>query len=177
MFEPSEPQTIVGTPVMAAELAWDLADTARGHLDTTQRNRIYIAIAVGDTLWAITLLLRTVVGSELGIRADLLPKLLRWVTSYRDHPAQGHLQHLIGRVRIQPLELSQRRPAPQTVSATAARQLQPIRRVSGRLQDLRPVLRRTKPEKSRRFDRRKPQLNDFNRQPSAQQRTGSFGYE
>jgi len=176
MFEPSEPQTIVGTPVIAAELAWDLADTVRGHLDGAQRNEIYIAIAVGDTFWAVTILLRTVVRSELAVRADLLPKLLQWVASYRDHPAQGHLRHLIGRVRIQPQAPSQP-AASRTISAGAARQMQPIRRVSGKPQSRRPVLRRAAPEDSRRFDRRNPRASDFSRQPSAQQRTGSFGYE
>src|SRR5436190_11122907 len=87
-----------------AELAWDLADIAQGHLDATLRNEIYVAIAVGDAFWAVTVLLRTVVRSELGVRADVLPKLLRWVGSYRDHPAQALLRHLIGRVRIQPVE-------------------------------------------------------------------------
>jgi hypothetical protein len=137
-----------------AELAWELADTARGHLDATQRNEIYMAIAVGDAFWAIRLLLRTVVRFELGVGADLLPKLLGWVTSYRDHPEQGHLRHLIGRVRIQPVR--------------------PIRRVSGNLP---PALRRARPEDSRRFGRRKPLIDDFSRRPAAHQRTGSFGYE
>jgi hypothetical protein len=137
-----------------AELAWELADTARGHLDATQRNEIYMAIAVGEAFWAIRLLLRAVVRFELGVRADLVPKLLGWVTSYRDHPEQGHLRHLIGRVRIQPAR--------------------PIRRVSG---SLRPALRRTGPEDSRRFDGRKPPVNDVSRRSAAQQRTGSFGYE
>ena len=137
-----------------AEVVWELADTARGHLDVTERNEIYMAIAVGDAFWAIRVLLRTVVRFEIGVRADLLPKLLRWVTAYRDHPEQGHLRHLIGRVRIQPVR--------------------PIRRVSGNLQ---PALRRTRPEDSRRFDERKPLVNDFSRRPAAQQQTGSFGYE
>jgi hypothetical protein len=131
-----------------AEVAWELADTARGHLDATQRNEIYMAIAVGDAFWAIRLLLRTVVRFELGVRADLVPKLLRWVTSYRDHPEQGHLRHLIGRVRIQPLA-----PFP------------------------RPVPGPARPGDSRWFGRRRPQVNDFSRRPAAQQRTGSFGYE
>lgn len=146
------------------ELAWDLADTARGHLDATQRNEIFMAIAVGDAFWAITLLLRTVVRWELGVRADLLPKLLRWVTSYRDHPQQALLRHLIGRVRIQTVEPPQRFAAPQTVSATVFRPKQPIDRVSRKLQTLRPVLRRARP-------------GGVNRQQSAQQWTGSFGFE
>ena len=156
-----------------AELAWDLADIAQGHLDATQRNEIYVAIAVGDAFWAITLLLRTVVRSKLSVPADLVPKLLRWVGSYRDHPAQALLRHLIGRVRIQP---SLGLPAPQTVSAATARQMQPFRRVSGK-HNLRPVPGPARPGDSRWFGRRKPQVNDFSRQPSAQQRTGSFGYE
>jgi hypothetical protein len=101
------------------ELAWDLADTARGHLDASQRNAVYTGIAAGDSVLPITFLLQTIVRAGLAVRADLAPKLLRWVASYDDHPEQAHLRHLIGRVRIQPIDwprgasaLTVRRPRP-----------------------------------------------------------------
>jgi hypothetical protein len=168
MFESSEPKTVVGTPVVDAELAWDLADIARSHLDATRRNDIYIAIAVGDAFWAIKLLLSTLVRFELGVRADLLPKLLGLLTSYRDHPDQARLRHLIGRVRIQPVAPPER---------FAPRHRPQIRTVSQRLHALRPVVRRARPGDPRRVPRQEVRVNGMNRQPSAQQRTGSFGYE
>jgi hypothetical protein len=168
MSEVSEPANHSRAPQMIdAELAWDLADIAQGHLDATLGNEIYVAIAVGDAFWAITVLLRTVVRSELGVRADVLPKLLRWVGSYRDHPAQALLRHLIGRVRIESVERRELFLARQAVSATAPRQLPPMRSVSAKLQNLRPVGRAGRPGDSW------PSV----RRPSAQQRTGSFGYE
>src|SRR4051795_8438875 len=95
------PQASIEASVTDDELAWDLADAARGHLDATQRNEVYIAIAVGDSLWAVTLLLRAVVRQKLSVRADLMRKLLWWVTSYRGHPEQAGLLHLIGRVEVE----------------------------------------------------------------------------
>jgi hypothetical protein len=83
------------------ELAWDLADVARGHLDAGQRDAVYIGIAAGDAFWAVAFLLQTIVRAGLIVRADLMPKLLRWVVAYEYHPEQAHLRHLIGRVRIQ----------------------------------------------------------------------------
>jgi hypothetical protein len=96
------PQASIEASVTDDELAWDLADAARGHLDATQRNEVYIAIAVGDSLWAVTLLLRAVVRRKLSVRAHLMRKLLWWVTSYRGHPEQPGLLHLIGRVEVEP---------------------------------------------------------------------------
>ena len=135
MPEPSEQGDCSREPsVMDAELAWDLSDIARGHLDATQRNAIYIAIAVGDAFWAVKFLLQAVVRSDLGVRADLVPKLLRWVASYRDHPEHARLAHLIGRIRIHPVQARPGVPARRTVSGPAARNRQSIRSVSGILQ-------------------------------------------
>jgi hypothetical protein len=102
------------------ELAWDLADAARGHLDAGQRNAVYTGIAVGDAVLAITFLLQTIVRAGLAVRADLVPKLLRWVASYDDHPEQAHLRYLIGRVRIQPFDPPRGAPAPPMGSTSAA---------------------------------------------------------
>jgi hypothetical protein len=96
------------------ELAWELAGTARGHLDPRQRNDVYVGIAVGDAFWAVTFLLQTIVRAGLAVRADLAPKLLRWVASYDDHPEQAHLRHLIGRVVIQPCDPPRGVPASTT---------------------------------------------------------------
>jgi hypothetical protein len=102
------------------DVAWELADTARGHLDACQRNEVYIGIAVGDAFWAVSFLLQTIVRAGLAVRADLARKLLRWVASYDDHPEQAHLRHLIGRVRIQPVDPLGGVPAPPMCSASAA---------------------------------------------------------
>lgn len=148
---------------MDAELAWDLADSTRGHLDATQRNDIYMAIAVGDAFWAVKFLLRTVVMSELGLRADLVPKLLRWVAAYRDHPEQALLAHLIGRVRIRPVHPRPDVAARPTVSGAAARHRESIRSASGNLRAaLRPKAFRA-PSQAQLDSRRRRSSNDDQR--------------
>ena len=116
------------------ELAWELADTARGHLNAPQRNAVYVGIASGEALWAVSFLLQTIVRAGVPVCADLAQKLLRWVASYHDHPKQAHLRHLIGHVRIQPSSsativplrpalatLSGRRPRPVATERVATR--------------------------------------------------------
>ena len=84
------------------ELAWELADTARGHLNARQRNQVYIGIATDEAFFAVAFLLQAIVRAGLAVRADMATKLMRWVASYDDHPNQAQLRHLIGRLRIQP---------------------------------------------------------------------------
>ena len=93
---------MVGVAMVDTEIAWELADAARGHLDARERNKVYIGIAVGDAFLADTFLLQTIVRAGLAVRSGLVPKLLRWVAAYDDHPEQARLRHLIGRIRIQP---------------------------------------------------------------------------
>jgi hypothetical protein len=93
---------MAGIAMVDTELAWELADTARGHLDARQRDQVYIGIAADDGFFAVAFLLQTIVRAGLAVRADLAPKLVRWVASYDDHPKQAQLRHLIGRLRIQP---------------------------------------------------------------------------
>ena len=93
---------MVGVPMVDTELAWELADAARGHLDARERNEVYVRIAVGDGFWAVAFLLQTIVRAGLAVRSGLLPKLFRWVTAYDDHPEQAHLRYLVGHIRIQP---------------------------------------------------------------------------
>jgi hypothetical protein len=86
------------------ELAWELADAAGGHLDARQRDKVYVGIAAGDAFGVVTFLLQTMVRAGLSVRADVAPKLLRWIASYDDHLAQAHLRYLAGRIRIQPFD-------------------------------------------------------------------------
>ena len=103
------------------ELAWELADAARGHLDACQRDRVYINIAADDAFGTVTFLLQTIVRGGLAVRADLAPKLLRWIASYNDHPAQAHLRYLVGRVRIQPSDPPRGVPSPPVRLAALSR--------------------------------------------------------
>lgn len=117
---------VVGIAMVDTELAWELAGTARNHLDTRERNEVYVGIASGEPLRAVTFLLQTIVRAGLAVRADVAPKLLQWVASYENHPDQAHLRRLIGRVLIQPLDPPQGVPAPPVDSAPASIAAAPI---------------------------------------------------
>ena len=97
------------------ELAWQLADAAKGHLDAAQRNEVYIAIGVGDSFSAARFLLQTIVRAEIAVRTEVILQLNRWVDSYRDHPDEARLRELIRRVAIEPFDDSRRAPAPPRV--------------------------------------------------------------
>ena len=157
------------------ELAWQLADTADGHLDASQRNEVYIAIAVGDAFWAVKFLLQTIVRSELAVHADLVPKLLRWAASYRDHPEQAQLRHLIGRVRVQPFNPPRGVPARPTVLATTARYRKPIRRVRANLRSLRTAVRPDSRSDSSQLSKHEQLINDVKARPSTHQCFGLSG--
>jgi hypothetical protein len=123
---------MLGVSMVDTELAWELADTARRHLNAPQRNAVYVGIASGEALWAVSFLLQTIVRAGLAVRADLAPKLLRWVASYEAHPKQAHLRDLIGHVRIQPsssVTIAPQRPAMATLSGRRPG-LVPIERVT-----------------------------------------------
>jgi hypothetical protein len=119
-----------------SQLAWELAEIAKRHLGPNQRNAVYIAIGVGDVFWAATFLLQTVVRCGVGVRAELMLKLTRWVASYRDHPDELHLRNLIGRLRVEPFTALCHEPATATASSAAMRDRQPTQRTP-RLRTLR----------------------------------------
>ena len=155
------------------ELAWKLAEVARGHLDSKQRNDVYMAIAVDDAFRAMTFLLQKIVRSGVAVPTDLLPELLRWVASYRDHPQQDRLRDLIGRVRTQPFEQSQAVPAPAPTLATTVRYKHPIRKVPGNVRNERTGIKRDIRGGLRQLGERAVLLNDGMRPPPARKRFGS----
>lgn len=142
------------------ELAWELAETARGHLDARQRNQVYVAIAAGDAFWVTTFLLQKIVRSGLAIRSDTLPNLLRWVGSYRDHPEHGRLRDLIERVTVEPFDPPREVTPPPTILTTSARYKQPVRRVPGKVRNLRTAVRRDARSDLRLSSNRAPLLNN-----------------
>jgi hypothetical protein len=157
-----------------AELAWELADTAKGHLDANQHNMVYVAIGVGDAFSAATFLLQRIVESGLAVRADLMLKLNRWVTSYRDHPEQARLRDLISRVRIEPFDEPCRVPAPPIILSTVTRYRRPNRTAPKRrtLSAGLSADRRAVPGHLH-----EQWVRDVKRRSSARQRVGSSGYE
>src|SRR6185312_8395934 len=53
-----------------ANLAWALADTARPHLSPAERNKVYVAIAVGETFAAIRHLITLAADKRIALTAE-----------------------------------------------------------------------------------------------------------
>jgi len=119
-----------GRPTMGVTgLAWDLADAAKPCLDRQQRNKVYIAIGVGDVYSAVKFLLQTVVQSQVSVGSETARKLNLWVASYRDHPDEARLLDLIGRVTVDQVHESPRPPASPPALSTVMNYRPPNRRI------------------------------------------------
>src|ERR1700742_4951695 len=71
-----------GTGYGESELAWSLADTVSRYLDSTTRNKVFVAIGVGETFAAICLLLDAVTGADAWVDARLAARLWIWLDAY-----------------------------------------------------------------------------------------------
>jgi hypothetical protein len=68
-----------------ADLAWTLALAVKPHLDTVERNDIFVALGAGDTFSAMRRLLRLVAVKKICIGQELVPQCISWL--------EGHIQH------------------------------------------------------------------------------------
>jgi hypothetical protein len=112
--------------VTGSELAWELAEVGASHLDATERDNLYVAIASGETFLAVESLMRAVVGNRVALHAETITRLRAWLDGYRDHPDERGLRRLIAKVDIHTDPLP---PAPTPLS-TVYRHRRP-RRSSG----------------------------------------------
>jgi hypothetical protein len=71
--------------VHEADLAWRLAQAVKPHLDTVERNDIFVALGAGDTFSAMRCLLKLVAVRKIRIGPELVPQCISWL--------EGHVQH------------------------------------------------------------------------------------
>jgi hypothetical protein len=71
--------------VHEADLAWRLAQAVKPHLDTVERNCIFVALGAGDTFSAMRGLLKLVDVKKICIGPELVPQCISWL--------EGHIQH------------------------------------------------------------------------------------
>lgn len=67
------------------ELAWSLADTASQYLDPDQRNKMFVAIGVGETLTAIRLALEAITCARCRVGDRVAAHLSAWLDAYAGH--------------------------------------------------------------------------------------------
>jgi hypothetical protein len=71
--------------VHEADLAWRLALAVKPHLDTVERNDIFVALGAGDTFSAMRRLLKLVAVNKICIGPELARECISWL--------EGHVQH------------------------------------------------------------------------------------
>jgi hypothetical protein len=69
----------------AHELAWDLVEQIRSHLDVVQLNTIFVKLGVGDHEFVIRLVLRWLPRIRASLTPELLSRSRVWIDGYRDH--------------------------------------------------------------------------------------------
>jgi hypothetical protein len=70
--------------VHEADLAWRLALAVKPHLDTVERNDIFVALGAGDTFSAMRRLLKLVAVKKIRIGPQLVRQCISWL--------EGHVQ-------------------------------------------------------------------------------------
>jgi hypothetical protein len=83
----------------ASELAWDLVEQIRSHLDVAQLNAVFVKLGVGDYEFVIRLVLRWLPRIGVSLTPDLLSRSRAWIDGYRDHTDYPRLLELLAAFR------------------------------------------------------------------------------
>jgi hypothetical protein len=81
-----------------ADLAWALAEAATRHLSAVERDRVYVAIGVGETFAAIRYLIEVIACKRIGISADLVRQCTSLLDAYAGHEEEPYLRGAIAHV-------------------------------------------------------------------------------
>ena len=77
------------------ELAWDLVEQIRSHLDVLQLNTVFVKLGVGDYELVIRLVLRWLPRIGASLTPELLSRSRVWIDGYRDHTDYRWLLELL----------------------------------------------------------------------------------
>ena len=76
-------------------LAWGLALAVKPHLDSVERNDIFVTIGAGEPFAAIRELLKWVAVKRIPVGADLVQRCVSWLDVYAGHEDERYLRRLI----------------------------------------------------------------------------------
>jgi hypothetical protein len=85
----------VERPVHEANLAWELAHTAKPYLNAVERNDIFVAFGAGETFAAIRELVKCVAIRRIPVGPDLVQRSVSWLDVYAGHEDERYLRRLI----------------------------------------------------------------------------------
>jgi len=86
--------------IQETTLAWALAEAAKPHLSTAERDDVYVAIGTGENFAAIRQLITWIVAKRIALPGVLLEWCTTWLRDYVGHEDEHHLHHLIEYIRI-----------------------------------------------------------------------------
>ena len=101
MFTPDSAAAMRRAPDADA-LAWALAAVAAPHLGRTHRDRVYIALGIGETFAAIEDLITLIAAHRIPLSGDLMATVSTWLDYYDGHPAHPRLQELLTELPVSP---------------------------------------------------------------------------
>ena len=79
-------------------LAWALANTADAYLGIVERHDLYIAIGIGETFAAISLLITVIAREQAMLPGDLVCALTAWLDCYAGSTDETRLRVLIRQI-------------------------------------------------------------------------------
>jgi hypothetical protein len=79
-----------------ANLAWALIEVAKPHMNTGERNFVFVAVGAGDTFAAIRSLINLVAAKRIPLRPHLVQLCATWLDAYTLHDEHEHLRRVIG---------------------------------------------------------------------------------
>lgn len=77
-----------------------LAEAASHYLDSGERNRLFIAIGIGEAFSAIGLALQAIVRADCTVERDVAARLEAWLTAYIGHDDEQQLRRWIQRAAV-----------------------------------------------------------------------------
>ena len=84
------------------DLAWALAEEARGFLTIPELNSVFVALGVGDFSAAIETMVQAVVSSKAPLSSVLVARLGHWIDMYAGQPAEPRLRQYLSRIESRP---------------------------------------------------------------------------
>jgi len=84
--------------VQEAKLAWALIEAAKPHMNTRERNYIFVTIGAGDTFAAIRSLINLVGGKRIPLHPHLVQLCATWLHGYAFHDEHEHLRGVVENV-------------------------------------------------------------------------------
>lgn len=76
-------------------LALALTEAARPHLSPAERNKVHVAIAVGETFATIHHLITAAADKRITLTSELVQRCRSWLHAYAGHEDERHLRSLL----------------------------------------------------------------------------------